>query len=187
MTASPHPADGFAVPTKSKAPSPINAAQTVSQAFAALLRHDLDQVLIWQDTARGWDDIEGVHQMRVGFRRMRSVLSLFRDAIPLLGETGRGQTSLVEEAGWRLTGVVRPRATGTSAAHQWNTSAWLSKKCFRFMTTRLKIVGSSLKHAPRAAGTWKICSHCSYYCCCPGFSPVRRLRWYRSRWRVPRR
>jgi len=54
----------------------------VSEAFAALLRHDLHQVLIWQHTARSWDDIEGVHQMRVGFRRMRSVLSLFRDAVP---------------------------------------------------------------------------------------------------------
>lgn len=76
------PVHGFAVPTKSKAPSPINAAQTASEAFATLLRHDFDQVLIWQDTARNWDDIEGVHQMRVGFRRMRSVLSLFRDSIP---------------------------------------------------------------------------------------------------------
>nr|WP_240906082.1 CHAD domain-containing protein [Thiorhodococcus mannitoliphagus] len=34
------------------------------------------------ETARDWTDIEGVHQTRVAVRRMRSAISLFRDAIP---------------------------------------------------------------------------------------------------------
>jgi len=70
------------VSTKTKTPPPINAEQTASEAFGAILRHNLGHVPIWQDVARNWDDIEGVHQLRVSFRRMRSALSLFRDAVP---------------------------------------------------------------------------------------------------------
>jgi CHAD domain-containing protein len=70
------------VPTKSKTPPPINAEQSASDAFAAILRHNYEGMLGWQQSARTWDDIEGVHQMRVAFRRMRSAVSLFRDAIP---------------------------------------------------------------------------------------------------------
>jgi len=70
------------VPTKSKAPPPITSDQTASEAFATILRHNFDYMLTWRDSARGWEDIEGVHQVRVAFRRMRSALSLFRGAIP---------------------------------------------------------------------------------------------------------
>jgi CHAD domain-containing protein len=70
------------VPTKSKDPPPITSQQTASEAFATLLRHNFDYMLTWRDSARTWEDIEGVHQVRVSFRRMRSALTLFRDAIP---------------------------------------------------------------------------------------------------------
>ena len=70
------------MPTKSKAPPPITSEQTASEAFAAILRHNYDYMLSWRDTARSWEDIEGVHQVRVAFRRMRSALTLFRDAVP---------------------------------------------------------------------------------------------------------
>ncbi len=70
------------MPSKSKAPPPIHAEQSTSEAFATILRHNLDSMLTWCDSARSWDDIEGVHQVRVSFRRMRSALSLFRDAAP---------------------------------------------------------------------------------------------------------
>jgi len=70
------------VPKKSKSPPPISADQTGSEAFATILWHNLEYMLIWKDTARSWEDIEGVHQMRVAVRRMRSALTLFRDAIP---------------------------------------------------------------------------------------------------------
>ena len=70
------------MPTKSKGPPPISGDQTTSQAFATLLRHNYDHMLSWRDSARSSDDIEGVHQVRVAFRRMRSALTLFRDAVP---------------------------------------------------------------------------------------------------------
>ena len=70
------------MPSKTKTPPPINAEQSASDAFAAILRHNYHFMLGWQRSARSWDDIEGVHQMRVAFRRMRSAVSLFRDAIP---------------------------------------------------------------------------------------------------------
>jgi hypothetical protein len=36
----------------------------------------------WESKARSWDDIEGVHQMRVNCRRMRAALRSFRSAMP---------------------------------------------------------------------------------------------------------
>ncbi|NCA69478.1 MAG: CHAD domain-containing protein [Sphingobacteriia bacterium] len=61
---------------------PIHSRQSVNDAFVAILRHNFADVGTWQDVARTWDDIEGVHQVRVAFRRMRSALSVFREAIP---------------------------------------------------------------------------------------------------------
>jgi len=80
--AGPQPGNGASVPTKSKVPPAIHAGQTASEALAAILRHNYQFLLTWRDSARSWDDIEGVHQLRVSFRRMRSAISLFRDAIP---------------------------------------------------------------------------------------------------------
>ncbi|NEV64339.1 CHAD domain-containing protein [Thiorhodococcus minor] len=54
----------------------------MSETFAAILRHGFDQMLTWREAAHHWEDIEGVRQMRVTVRRMRSALSLFRDAVP---------------------------------------------------------------------------------------------------------
>jgi len=70
------------MPTKSKTPAPVTANQSVSDAFATILRHNFEYLLQWEEAARSWDDIEGVHQFRVTLRRMRSALSLFRNAIP---------------------------------------------------------------------------------------------------------
>ena len=70
------------MPTKSKTPAPVTSNQTVSWAFATIMRHNFQYLVQWQEAARDWDDIEGVHQFRVTIRRMRSALSLFRDAIP---------------------------------------------------------------------------------------------------------
>jgi CHAD domain-containing protein len=70
------------MPTKSKTPAPVVANQSVSDAFATILRHNFDYLLSWEKAARSWEDIEGVHQFRVSLRRMRSALSLFRKAIP---------------------------------------------------------------------------------------------------------
>jgi CHAD domain-containing protein len=71
-----------AMPTKSKAPPPVSAEQTASEAFATILRYNFDYLRQWEETARTWDDIEGVHQLRVTIRRMRSALTLFQNALP---------------------------------------------------------------------------------------------------------
>ena len=70
------------MPKKSKTPAPVTANQSVSDAFATIMRHNFDYLLSWEQAARSWEDIEGVHQFRVTLRRMRSALSLFRKAIP---------------------------------------------------------------------------------------------------------
>ena len=70
------------MPTKSKMPAPVTADQSVSEALATIMRHNFDYLLTWEDAARSWEDIEGVHQFRVTVRRMRSALSLFRNALP---------------------------------------------------------------------------------------------------------
>lgn len=67
---------------KNKTAAPVHAEQSVSDAFATILRHNLDAAVQWEKAARSWDDIEGVHQVRVSFRRMRSALAVFRSAIP---------------------------------------------------------------------------------------------------------
>lgn len=70
------------MPQKSKTPAPIAAELNVSEAFAVVMDHNYRYLMEWEDTAKSWDDIEGVHQFRVTIRRMRSALSLFRGAIP---------------------------------------------------------------------------------------------------------
>jgi CHAD domain-containing protein len=70
------------MPTKSKAPAPVHADQTASEAFATILQHNFAYLEEWEDAARSWENIEGVHQFRVTIRRMRSALTLFQNAIP---------------------------------------------------------------------------------------------------------
>lgn len=67
---------------KSKSAAPVHSGQSVTQAFKSILIHNLDLQSQWEVAARSWEDIEGVHQMRVAFRRMRSALGLFRSAVP---------------------------------------------------------------------------------------------------------
>ncbi len=70
------------MPVKVKSPPPLTPEQSVSEALTAILRHDFTTLLAWQDIARSWEDIEGVHQTRVALRRLRSALSLFANAVP---------------------------------------------------------------------------------------------------------
>ncbi|WP_316365715.1 CHAD domain-containing protein [Candidatus Thiodiazotropha sp. CDECU1] len=67
---------------KTKSAAPIDTEQSVSEAVQIILQHNFNYLLAWEQSARSWDDIEGVHQTRVAFRRMRSALSAFRAAIP---------------------------------------------------------------------------------------------------------
>lgn len=67
----------------SKQHSPLNRRQTVAQAVTALLEQHLVYLDHWEAKARDWNDTEGVHQLRVALRRMRSALRLFRPALPV--------------------------------------------------------------------------------------------------------
>jgi inorganic triphosphatase YgiF len=63
-------------------PVELAADGTLDDAIAATLGSCLEQVLVNQAPAYRGDDVEGVHQMRVGVRRMRSALRLFRPVLP---------------------------------------------------------------------------------------------------------
>jgi CHAD domain-containing protein len=65
-----------------KRKSTIQAKQSVEETFEQIIRADLAHINKWAPIAFEGKDIEGVHQMRVGLRRMRSALNLFSPAIP---------------------------------------------------------------------------------------------------------
>lgn len=67
---------------KTKKHAHLEATQNVSETVQTILDHNLEYLIAWEDTARSWEDIEGVHQTRVSFRRMRSALTTFRMVIP---------------------------------------------------------------------------------------------------------
>ena len=79
---------GYAILTEdaiawSKAPSLVLApAMTGAQALETILRHNLAHILVNERAAREGHDPEGVHQVRLAARRLRSVLSLFRSVLP---------------------------------------------------------------------------------------------------------
>ena len=84
--------------------SPITKKKSVEKAFEQILRADMALVKRWEPIALKGRDIEGVHQMRVGLRRMRSALTVFRSAIP------RKQTkSLSQEMRWAAHQLDHPR------------------------------------------------------------------------------
>ncbi|MBF0160767.1 MAG: CHAD domain-containing protein [Magnetococcales bacterium] len=60
----------------------LSPKQSVNEAFAAILRHNFDDMVQWIPVAYDRQDIEGVHQVRVALRRLRSAISIFRKAIP---------------------------------------------------------------------------------------------------------
>lgn len=82
----------------------LPADATLERAMEEALRGSFDQVLANEEPARRGIDPEGVHQMRVGVRRLRSAMALFRDVLPadqveplredlrwLAGELGRAR------------------------------------------------------------------------------------------------
>ncbi|MEO5349822.1 MAG: CHAD domain-containing protein [Magnetococcus sp. YQC-3] len=60
----------------------LSPKMSINEAFAAILRHNFDDMLNWIPVAYNREDIEGVHQVRVALRRLRSAISVFRKAIP---------------------------------------------------------------------------------------------------------
>lgn len=76
---------------KQKKYAPLHPEQSVSQAFATILLHNVRALLAWEKAAKSWEDIEGVHQVRVALRRLRSALTVFRAAIPREATNDWGQ------------------------------------------------------------------------------------------------
>jgi CHAD domain-containing protein len=86
---------------KSKKHAHFQTDLTVSETFQTILRHNLGYLEGWEQSARSPEDIEGVHQTRVTFRRMRSLLTIFRPAIPkkITAEWGKTMRGLAGRLG----------------------------------------------------------------------------------------
>jgi inorganic triphosphatase YgiF len=88
-------------PEPSRAERPVfPRGATLEAVVAAVLGECLRQVSANQDAAERGRDPEGVHQMRVGLRRLRSALRLFQAQLPV-----RETQALVEELRW-LAGLL---------------------------------------------------------------------------------
>lgn len=72
---------GGSLPQRARQPKlPVEA--TLEDALSATLLSCLEQITANEAAARLGADPEGVHQMRVGVRRLRSALALFRGVLP---------------------------------------------------------------------------------------------------------
>jgi CHAD domain-containing protein len=72
-------------------PASVETRQTVEDAFQRILRATRASVKEWEPTAIAGEDPEGVHQVRVGLRRMRSALGVFRPTIPPRSDAPAGK------------------------------------------------------------------------------------------------
>jgi CHAD domain-containing protein len=61
----------------------LSRRMTVEQAFQEIAGNCLDQIRANRDAVAHQDDVEGLHQMRVGLRRLNSALDLFADFFSL--------------------------------------------------------------------------------------------------------
>ena len=64
-------------------PLALDAAMSVEQVFLAIAGNCLEQVSGNQDGVAAGEDVESVHQMRVGLRRLRSALAMFKSLLVL--------------------------------------------------------------------------------------------------------
>ncbi|MEO5376781.1 MAG: CHAD domain-containing protein [Magnetococcus sp. DMHC-6] len=60
----------------------VYGEQTVEEAFGATLKSNFAFMQQWEPVAQKGEDIEGVHQVRVAYRRLRSALVIYRKAMP---------------------------------------------------------------------------------------------------------
>jgi CHAD domain-containing protein len=71
--------------------TPVHGKQETGDAFATIIRQNFSTMLTWEPVAALGTDIEGVHQMRVVLRRMRSAVIIFRGAIPRVASDPVGE------------------------------------------------------------------------------------------------
>ncbi len=99
-------------------PPPLTAAQSVSEAFAALLARQAGALLRLAPRAAAGDGMEPVHQMRVALRRLRSAQKLFFRAVdcPALQALTPELQALSRHLGaardWDVFGAGTGRAVG---------------------------------------------------------------------------
>jgi len=60
----------------------LKREHTAEQALASIMRNCLSHTVLNEAAALKGEDPEGIHQMRVALRRLRSALGLFRDLMP---------------------------------------------------------------------------------------------------------
>ncbi|WP_207458815.1 CYTH and CHAD domain-containing protein [Azospirillum sp. SYSU D00513] len=88
-------------------PLGLSPVTTVAEAFRHILRHGLRHLLANESCALADGDVEGLHQMRVALRRLRTALALFA---PLVGSEDIG----------RLRGELRWFARRLGPARGWD-------------------------------------------------------------------
>lgn len=96
----------------------LSARMNVEKAFQAIMRNCLDQIEANETGVIKYHDVESLHQMRVGLRRLRSALGMFDDVLSLPVALRLELDWLVAQLGpardWDvLAGSTLPRITGT--------------------------------------------------------------------------
>lgn len=113
----------------------IESGTPVAEAFRLVASSCLKQIVANKSAVLGADP-EGIHQMRVGLRRLRTAMSLFSDIIP-----GKKTDDIKVELKWLtaelspsreldvfLTGVIHPLENSAHAAEVKSLSGELSKR-----------------------------------------------------------
>jgi CHAD domain-containing protein len=99
---------GSPMPRRLGAPS-VPAGASVAEALEVITAHLADVILYWGSEVCGAATEEPVHQMRVGVRRLRSALSVFRRVVP-------GERAWLDDLG----GELKSLAGLLGAARDWD-------------------------------------------------------------------
>lgn len=81
------------------APLALSDNMSVEQAFQAIALNCLAQMRGNEDSVANGDDVESLHQMRVGMRRLRSALGMFKGLLRLPDDAQRELDWLAKELG----------------------------------------------------------------------------------------
>ena len=98
----------------------IPAGLSLDEALTFVTAHLADVILHWAALIPGAGTPEPVHQMRVGVRRLRSALSVFRRATR--DDTGGDTTGKAGQAGWldQLSDELKAIAAQLGTARDWD-------------------------------------------------------------------
>ncbi len=114
----------------------ITGDLTIEEAFVRVLRGNLSGVKNWAPVALDGEDIEGVHQMRVCIRRMRSALTVFQTAVPK-----KVTKSFSKEMRWAAKALDRARDLDVYLAENFSSREKGDRKQLR------KVAEKHRKHA----------------------------------------